>query len=453
MKKILILILAIVSLEAMAQGQGRDIQLERKFQLLVQIDTTSEIDANNRAITNAIASNANGNKTGFFKMLRTGFGTAFVQKTQNATSNILSLGVSYLSEALKGDSRKWYDAALSHCVLTHKIKSDTQINDFYAAPSNLGALDPQNIRFKGFGCHHFLEEKNGNNRGLEVFYIFCKMRRDTEGINSIVNHSKFLIEVDSLKFYPKYCGLPNDSAKAITPFDFAKRTDLTLTIKARIYSSWINEAIMVTNDQQLGEFTITARIKPELLTGPDSVFVYKKNDKRFEEAVKVDGNCFIVPRSYSGTSNGTTYSSTWGTGQYRIEMDVNESCRINNRYYYKEEYKNEEIPVKQIGNGQAIANAGIPEFKKFDKAKWQAEWAPIKSRRRNEKFTKQLWNSIVTAYKGSGWVETFTSPLVNVIQNYEAQELNNWLDLVNTPTTSGAALKTSTTAIPNMQNK
>ncbi len=37
------------------------------------------------------------------------------------------------------------------------------------------------------------------------------MLRDSVGTNSIVNHSKFLVEVDSLVLNPKYRGLPNDS--------------------------------------------------------------------------------------------------------------------------------------------------------------------------------------------------------------------------------------------------
>ena len=253
--------------------------------------------ATDRAKASAIIANAenSGEKSAFLTALSKGFGTAFVQKTQNASSNLLSVGANYIIEAMKGDSKKWYNAAKSHCTLSRKLKSESTIKDFYSAPSSLGAMDPQNIQFKGFGCHHYLEEVGNANHGEEVFYVFCSMLRDSAGISSIVNHSKFMVEVDSLMFNPKYCGLPNDSLETITPFDFSKRKNLTLTIKARIYSSWINEAILVTNDQQLGEFTITARIDPTVLNG-DSVFVYKKNDPRFQKLVNVTGDCFIIYR-------------------------------------------------------------------------------------------------------------------------------------------------------------
>lgn len=455
MKTLITLFVAIISMNIMAQPANpgkKSSALNRKYQLLVELENPSAILEHNRemkiatnnAKTSAKMADAenSGEKSAFLLSLATGFGSSLVQKTQNATANLMSVGVNYLVEAMKSDSKKWYNAAQSHCTLNRKLKSDTKIKDFYSAPSSLGAMDPQNIQFKGFGCHHYLEEQNNPNHGEEVFFIFCSMQRDSIGISSIVNHSKFLISVDSLVFNPKYCGLPNDSLGTITAFDFTKRSDLTLTIKTRIYSSWINEAIMITNEQQLGEFTITARIDPSVLN-EDSVFVYKKNDPRFARLVSVSGDCFIVPRSFTGTNDGTTYSSTWGTGQYRIEMDVNESCKIVNEYYYKEKYKNEEIDIRQSGNGPQIAFANVPEYKKFDKAKWQVEWTPIKKRQRKASFLSTAWNGIVTAYKGTGWVQTFTDPLTNVILNYEGKELNNWLGISST---SAASIPSSSTA-------
>lgn len=451
MRSLVTLLIAMLSLSVMAQpgkpGKKSGL-MSRKYQVLVELEKPQVIDRNNRemkaATDNAkhaamMADSENsGEKSAFLAALATGFGTSLVQKTQNATSNLMSVGINYLVEAMKSDNKKWYATAQSHCTLSRKLKSETTIKDFYSAPSSLGAMDPQNIQFKGFGCHHYLEETGNENHGEEVFYVFCSMLRDSVGINSIVNHSKFLVEVDSLVFNPKYCGLPNDSLDVLTPFDFSKRSDLTLTVKTRIYSSWINEAIMVTNEQQLGEFTITARIDPSVLS-KDSVFVYRKNDPRFKKLVSVSGDCFIVPRSFTGTSDGKSYSSTWGTGQYRIEMDVNESCKIIDKYYYKEKYQNEEIPVRESGNGPQIAFAGIPEFKKFDKAKWQAEWTPIKKRQRKASFWNTAWNGIVTAYKGTGWVQTFTDPLTNVILSYEGKELNDWLGLTATSGASGAS--------------
>lgn len=450
MKLFTTLLAAFLAMTVMAQMPGNNAKgtpMNRKYQVLVELEKPADIVRNNQAMRTATESTklaahkagaAGGEEKGLFlQSLATGFGSALVQKTQNATSNLISVGVNYLVESMKSDRKKWYSSAQSHCTLTRQLKSETTIKDFYSAPSNLGAMDPQNIQFKGFGCRHFLEEAGATNRGEEVFFIFCSMRRDSLGLSSIVDHSKFLVEVDSLVFNPRHCGLPNDSLTTITPFDFSKRTNLTLTVKARIYSSWINEAIMVTRDQQLGEFTITARIDPSVLN-EDSVFVYRKGDPRFERLVSVSGDSFIVPRSFAGTSDGTSYSRTWGTGQYRIEMDINESCKIVNDYYYKDKYRNEDVAVRASGNGREIAFSTIPEWGKLDKAKWKAEWTPIKSRKRHASFWSSAWNGIVTAYRGTGWVQTFTDPLTNVIINYEGQELKEWLGLDAAPAASTA---------------
>lgn len=454
MKALFTLLVAIVSMNIMAQTVApgkRSARMSRKYQIIVELDKPNVVNSHNKELKRAtdnsqalakMANTANPTeKSEFLNAVAKGFGTALVQKTQNASSNLSSVLISYGVEAMKSKKQRWYSLAQAHCTLNRKLKSDIAIQDFYSAPSSLGAMDPQNIQFKGFGCHHYLEEQGSPMLGEEVFYIFCSMRRDSVGISSIVNHSKFLVEVDSIYFNPKHCGLPNDSLDSLTPFDFSKRSDLTLNINARIYSSWINEAIMVTNDQKLGEFSITARIDPSLLNS-DSVFIYRKNDPRMAKSVTITGDSYIVPRSFTGTANGTTYSSTWGTGQYRIEMDINESCSIVNEYYYKEKYRNEQVNVPQYGNGQNIAFANIPELKKFDKAKWEVEWTPIKSRQRKAPLWSSAWKGIVTAYRGTSWIQTFSDPLVSVLINYEGQKLNDLFEL-SAASGSGSAAKAS----------
>lgn len=450
MKAIFTLLAALMSLNMMAQTdrpQRSSGQVNRKYQVLVELNKPSAIIEQNKEMqaatdnAKASANKANaansGEKSAFLQSLATGFGTALIPKTQSVTTSLMSAGINYMVDAMTSDSKKWYSRALSHCTLTRKLKSETTIKDFYSAPSALGAMDPQNIQFKGFGCRHYLEESNNKDYGKEVFFVFCSMRRDSVGISSIVNHSKFLVDIDSLVFNPKYCGLPNDSLETITAFDFAKRSDLTLTIKTRIYSSWLNEAIMITNDYLLGEFTVTAKIDSAALK--DSVFVYKKDDPRFRELVSVDGDCFIVPRSFTGTNNGETYSPTWGTGQYRIEMDVYESCKINNDYYLKEKYKDRTSSKSHFAAAPQRTMGGTPDLHKFDKAKWQPEWQPLKARLRKNKgsFWSSTWGSIVTVCQGTDWVQTFTEPLTTYIVNFEGQKLNEWFKL--TPTTGAAA--------------
>lgn len=259
-------------------------RMQRKFEILVRInDNADEMEADNRRLRSLQSASADRTRGAFLDLLKTGFGSSLTQKTVNATSNVLSLGLDYLATALRGHREEWLRTARQQCTLTKKLKSETTIEDFYATPSTRGAMDPENLKFKGFGCRHYLECTDRPGRGREVFFLFCKLRKDDEGLRHIVNHGKFVVSLDTLVFNPTFCGLPNDSTGSIdSRFDFEKRKNLTLSMRVRIYSSWMNEAIIPSTDQKLGEFTVTARIDrsklraiPNPETGQtDTLFVY-----------------------------------------------------------------------------------------------------------------------------------------------------------------------------------
>lgn len=361
-----------------------------------------------------------GKQRGLFgDLLREGYTTAFKQKTINATQNIVSLGLSYVTEALSSKREKWLNQAKKECTYQQSLSTETQINDFYALPSTKNAMDPENMKFEGFGCKNYIELTDESGEGVGVFYIFCRLRRDKEGLNHIINHSKFLVEVDSLVFNPTYCNLPNEGSNSGEGrFDFNKRDNLQFELKVRIYSSWMNQAMMIMDNQQLGEFRIKVQIDKNKLN-PEGIFVYNRQDPDFEKLISVDGDCFIVPRSFTGTLDGVNYQPTWGTGQYRIEMDIAEQCSVVESYYQ----------IHEAGNGEVVADAEANPGKTiWDKTKWKTEWRVMKERRKGEEPRKTAWQCLVESYKGSGWVATFTDPAATALYSWEAQRLNEWLD-------------------------
>lgn len=391
-------------------GKG-PVKLEavRRYQILVtNEDTVKNIAKYNdqvrmlQGIANAEAKRSLGMD------LLNSFTTAFSQKTVDASKSVIGLGINYLANAIKGDREKWYASAEQHCHFSHVLSAESTIDDFYALPSVKGAMDPENLKFSGFGCKSFIELKDYPGTGVDVFYIFCKMRRDTAvGIKHIINHSKFLVELDTLIFNPRFCNLPNDSIGSVkSRFDFEKRKDLTLKLKVRIYSSWINQATMILQDQQLGEFTITARIDKSKLN-ENGFFVLDKNDPDYDKLVSIEGDSFIVPRSFTGTTDANSYRPAWGTGQYRIEMEINEDCGIIDEYYYKKD-----------------TNNSNPDKHKWDKAKWKPEWEEIKAHRKEINPPKNAWDCIIDAYRGTGWIATLTEPVTTVLYDFETNKLN-----------------------------
>ena len=409
-------------------GNGQPRAAQRKYQIIVENERNAKKvqDTNDRLLALQESARGEAQRGLFGDLLWQGFTSSFKQKTVNATSNLVSLGISYITEALKSDREKWYRRAQQQCYYNQPLSAETKIDDFYALPSTKGAMDPANLKFEGFGCKNYIEVMDGSNEGVGVFYIFCKMRRDSVGLRHIINHSKFMVEIDSLVINPKYCNLPNDSTgNPDSRFDFEKRDNLNLELKVRFYSSWMNQAAMIASDQQLGEFIISVDVDKNKLN-KDGLFVYNKNDEDFKNLVSVDGDCYIVPRSYTGTTDGVNYQPTWGTGQYRIDMEVSERCKIVDSYY----------KIRESGKGEIVAAVdGTPdgdrrnsEKWKWDKAKWKVEWKAMNARRKGDSFLNNAWKCIVSAYKGSGWIATLTDPAATALYTWETQKLGDWID-------------------------
>lgn len=448
MKKLstIILLLLIAGTMNAQPSKGTTVNGQRKFQILVENERNVKTitDTNSRLLALQEASRGQAQRGLLGDLIWQGVTSAFKQKTVNATSNLVSLGMNYVTEALKSDREKWYRKAQQQCYYHKTLSTNTQINDFYAIPSTKGAMDPENLKFQGFGCKNYIQVMDGSNQGVGIFYIFCKMRRDSVGLRHIVNHSKFLVEIDSLIINPKYCNLPNDSTgSAESRFSFEKRDNLTLELQVRIYSSWMNQATMIADNQLLGEFTINVDVDKNKLND-QGFFVYDKNDPDFDDLVSVDGDCYIVPRSYTGTVDAVNYQPSWGTGQYRIEMEVSEQCSIVDSYYM----------IRESGNGEAVAFAdATPGKRKWDKAKWKVEWNAMNARSKNESFLKSAWKSVVSAYKGSGWMATLTDPLTTALYSWETQKLGDWIDDVHEKLfeNNGAGSGTGTSPINGMK--
>lgn len=395
---------------------------ERKFQILVENEKNVKTvqDTNERLLALQKKSHDENQRSLLLaSLLFEGLTSAFKQKTINATSNLVSLGINYATEAMKSKRKKWYQRAQQQCFYHKTLSTNRQINNFYALPSTKGAMDPENLKFEGFGCKNYIQVMDGSNEGVGVFYIFCKMRRDSIGLQHIINHGKFMVEIDSLIVNPKFCNLPNDSTGSVNSrFSFEKRDNLSLEFNVNIYSSWMNQAIMYTENKLLGRFTVSVDVDKNKLN-KDGMFVYDKNNPDYKDLVNVYGDCYIVPRSYTGTIDGVSHQPTWGTGEYSIEMEISEQCSIVDSHYQ----------IREAGNGETVAFAdATPGKKRWDKAKWKVEWNAMNSRRKGDSFFKNAWNCIVSAYKGSGWVATFTDPITTALYSWESRELGDWID-------------------------
>ncbi len=272
-----------------------------------------------------------------------------------------------LAQMRKKQKREWMQMIERENNYTDSISSIKGLRDFYNAPSTRGALDPSDINFDGI-------EIRGIRNGREVIYMSCSI--DRTKLDNLFRHSKFNLVIDTLAFYPYQCHLPNVAANGIrimndikkgkaelqgdsivrpgnggNGFSFDERKNLNVGIDFTITSSWINEAVQVHKDVELGRFKFNIAI-------PDNAMMYtysrKDVDSRAtaiaDEAQReqflaanllpVEGDCFVVPRSYMPLASGRRL---WGTGEYNIKVKVRESCRFDTESdkakHWRDDYK------------------------------------------------------------------------------------------------------------------
>lgn len=403
------LLVSVGRLQAQPQSEnpkgGKVVTGHRKYKLVVNEGNDSTIAEFNRGLESMRGNISN---RGFMDNLVGLYKTSAAGQAVSATSALLDFGINSLISATKSKRPDWEKAVRGECTFVKQLPMQMEILDFYRSPSINGPLDPTDMNFNGFGCRQVIEflDSAGNVKEEEVFFVSCKVKSGPEGKARMLNHSKFEVEIDTLRFNYALCDLPNDSLGMNTDsrigFSFENRKDLKFVVNATITSSWINQALMVFKDQTLGSFDIVASIDPKYIDNDGIFRYYASKDKGSKKDVRVSGDCFLVPRSYVGSSDMETVQDSWGTGQYKVEMKISEVCKINDNYYR------------------------TPDGK--DNKKWKQEWRQIKSRRRRPSVWNQVLGVLSTQYKDSQWITVLVDPAKNAFIQYETEGVTKLLN-------------------------
>lgn len=323
---------------------------------------------------------------GAAKGIGSGYVTTFIEMGVNALGNIITKNAR--------EKKQWEEMVKSENNWSTKISSIQDVKDFYRKPSSAGALDPLNMNFDGIGCLRM----DGNDT---VFFISCHIDRNK--LNRIVNHSKFELVLDTLILNPYRSNLPNTQLPI--DFSFDERKDFNLTMDIHLSSSWFTDAIELHTDASLGDFTINIHVTKEDLDKDGYIRYVRKEDAPVKYPVV--GESFIVPRSYMGyrDTNGK-YKNIWGTGQYKLDIDIRENCGIT------------------------------PEYQ----AAWKADWKKRKKMQPSENIFASVWKTISSQHWDEitkSWVITTVSAPANLI----GTEVTNQLGLSNTTPKAAAAKK------------
>lgn len=406
MKKILMMALAFAAamLALSAQNHGTDGKSMRKkiaghrvYEIGVSEDTdTYDINEKLSEVEGAFRGNSRGLIDDIFLSYR----GAFTKKTVSAVDMVIDAGILEIAELVKDHRKDWAEAVSKECRFSRNFKMDQEISDFYYTMSPEGAMDLNDIAFRGFSFRQYIHYNDTSRAPLEVLYAHFSLDTTQAGINRMVHHSKFQVVLDSLRFNPYLSEIPNDSV--IDPskslgFDFARRKDFRISLNTTIKSSWVCENMTIVKDCTLGEFSMDLSIAPEMLDPDDSCFRYSvrnPEDRRKLSNIRCSGESFMVPRSYIGLINDQPY---WGTGQYHLEIALNERCSINEAYY---------LDAEKSVNGK----------KKWDRKLWKQEWRMIKKRKKfQQSHMGRALQNVSSQWSDGQWVTEIFTPGTSVL--------------------------------------
>ncbi|MBR4441449.1 MAG: hypothetical protein IKS00_07880 [Bacteroidales bacterium] len=264
------------------------------------------------------------NRGAFFDGLFAVTRTAATGVLGQSAGAIVSASINTIKEKIKSRKADWEQLVQRESFYEKRISMLSNIDDFYSTVSDAGALDPSGMSFNGFTC---LQQRGRDT----VFYFSCSLDTAQSSLVRILRHSKFQLRLDTLIFKPALCNLPNDPTRAFSErksYSFSERGSISLALEFEISSSWINQAIQVHDDVELGKFTVNVPVSKESLDS-DGRFVYIGGKSTESEQIQILGDCFIVPRSYIGVRDVQgVYHDAWGTGQYKASLVIRESCGV-----------------------------------------------------------------------------------------------------------------------------
>lgn len=314
-----------------------------------------------------------------------------------AAVDVVATEIINLAKYKKTQKQKWMQMIERECNYTDSISSIKGLKDFYSEVSTLGALDPSNINFDGISIR-------GIRSGNEVLYLSCHI--DTTRLDHMFQHSKFNLVLDTLIFHPYECHLPNLQANGIrlmhgesterdNSFSFDERQNLRIGLEMTLSSSWINEAVMVMDNVELGKFKLNVNIDQN-----NPVFIYSRKQieqnrasglKRDTTFIQIEGDCFVVPRSYMPISGG---KRMWGTGEYNIKVKMRESCQFNRDEDRNKKMKQWYKDYKQLRKMQKKGSLVGEYFKTV----WQQNG--------NTLVKQMLKQGLNTGLQATGWTQS-----------------------------------------------
>lgn len=439
-----------------AQVQQKRINLSSDS-LVVQ--KTYKVDVFENANSPLAVTRPTDNTKGFlqdlWKVTRSSYINTATGLAVDASKDLVTATIGFLRETFRSKKNDWRKQVMADNKYSENLFMDEQVKDFYGSNSNKGAMDPDSVIFDGFGCRQYMTitETRGDSsisNDVPIIDIRCSLRKDSIGMARMRHHGMFEVQVDYVKINPYLCNLPNDSLEydkeqeKYMKFDFSRRKNFRVSLSSQIRSSWVNEAIILSTDQVLGSFRINIDIPDSTYLETDDehigYFVYErpesterqmteeelKKNKRNERMIHLSGESFLIPRTFIGYNDEGR--GIWGTGQYAVNMTINESCDINMDYYV------ERIPKGGRRNNHSDARyLDYGSYKEKWNYNWKKEWKLMRYRHPSENPYAMVWKNIKTKFAGDRWVNVLIDTPVKFTLESESEWIKKNLEKILDP--------------------
>lgn len=184
-------------------------------------------------------------------------------------------------------------------------------NSFYAHNSELGMLDPDQIRFRGFEINRTIALEDGRELALKACFSM-----DQEKLIDIYTQSKFYLRCDSLRI--DYTKVKMNARKWYLPWTlfFKEQKEVNVDIDIDILANWIDGNGQIHKAQPYGKFHFPIRN-----------YKVGSNDSSYT-SIPLGGYCYLIPRSSTYCYISPEVSEPcFGQGDFDILVKVTESSK------------------------------------------------------------------------------------------------------------------------------
>ena len=214
--------------------------------------------------------------------------------------SLISFGVTAVKQVIANEDKKY----------TSEWKQGLNDLYFYDQPSAEGPFDPTGMQFNGFNI-----TRTFNDNGIIKTAISADFEVDKDSVpsNEIINDAIFRLKLKDLKV---------NFAKAKVAFG---KDTINVDFNITFTTSYISKDGHMFKDMELGTFYLALRKIPldSNSKGYKAYFTKLKNKR-------LDGKCFIVPRSfgyYKTPDNSIT--TLYNQGMFSIAVNVRECSKDN----------------------------------------------------------------------------------------------------------------------------